>query len=43
MNLIEEHKIEKWYGDLSRLLDYLEARKIEVKSLNNDRIMNRKC
>jgi hypothetical protein len=26
LNLIEEHKIEKWYGDLSRLLDYLEAR-----------------
>lgn len=23
INLIEEHKIEKWYGDLSGLLEYL--------------------
>ncbi|MBC8590384.1 MazG-like family protein [Lachnospiraceae bacterium NSJ-29] len=26
LNLIEEHKIEKWYGDLSKLLDYLSSR-----------------
>lgn len=23
INLIEEHKIEKWYGDLSSLLEYI--------------------
>lgn len=27
LNLIEEHRIEKWYGDLSNLLDYLETSK----------------
>lgn len=27
LNLIEEHKIEKWYGDLSELLDHMDARK----------------
>ena len=26
LNLIEEHKIEKWYGDLSGLLDHMDAR-----------------
>lgn len=24
INLIEEHKIERWYGDLSILLDFIE-------------------
>lgn len=24
INLIEEHKIERWYGDLSVLLDFIE-------------------
>lgn len=27
LNLIEEHKIERWYGDLSGLLDYLNQEK----------------
>lgn len=27
INLIEEHKIEKWYGDLSSLLEYLNQQK----------------
>ncbi|MDR7869791.1 MAG: MazG-like family protein [Tissierellaceae bacterium] len=27
LNLIEEHKIEKWYGDLSNLLEHIEGRK----------------
>ena len=26
LNLIEEHKIERWYGDLSNLFEYIEAR-----------------
>lgn len=26
LNLIEEHKIERWYGDLSGLLDHIESR-----------------
>lgn len=26
LNLIEEHKIERWYGDLSKLLEHIEAR-----------------
>lgn len=26
LNLIEEHKIERWYGDLSSLLDHIESR-----------------
>ncbi len=26
LNLIKEHKIEKWYGDLSQLLDYIISR-----------------
>lgn len=29
LNLIEEHKIEKWYGDLSSLLDYIDKEKKE--------------
>lgn len=24
LNLLEEHKIERWYGDLSNLLEYIE-------------------
>lgn len=24
LGVVEEHKIEKWYGDLSRLLDYIK-------------------
>lgn len=24
LGVVEEHKIEKWYGDLSKLLDYLK-------------------
>lgn len=27
LNLIEEHKIERWYGDLSSLLEYLNQEK----------------
>lgn len=27
INLIEEHKIERWYGDLSLLLEYIEQQK----------------
>lgn len=27
INLIEEHKIERWYGDLSSLLEYLNQQK----------------
>lgn len=27
INLIEEHKIEKWYGDLSILLEYINQQK----------------
>lgn len=27
INLIEEHKIERWYGDLSILLEYLNQQK----------------
>lgn len=27
INLIEEHKIERWYGDLSLLLEYLNQEK----------------
>lgn len=26
LNLIEEHKIEKWYGDLGQLLNFLGSR-----------------
>jgi hypothetical protein len=26
LNLIEEHKIERWYGDLSQLLEHLDTR-----------------
>ncbi len=26
LNLIKEHKIEKWYGDLSQLLEHIESR-----------------
>lgn len=26
LNLIKEHKIEKWYGDISDLLEYIESR-----------------
>ncbi len=26
LNLIEEHKIERWYGDLSNLLEHIEVR-----------------
>ncbi|HZK00389.1 MAG TPA: MazG-like family protein [Tissierellaceae bacterium] len=26
LNLIEEHKIERWYGDLSNLLEHIETR-----------------
>lgn len=26
INLIKEHKIERWYGDLSQLLDHIESR-----------------
>lgn len=26
LNLIEEHKIERWYGDLSQLLDFITAK-----------------
>ncbi|MGB4351740.1 MAG: MazG-like family protein [Tissierellaceae bacterium] len=26
LNLIEEHKIEKWYGDLSHLLEHINDR-----------------
>lgn len=26
LNLIQEHKIERWYGDLSSLLDHIESR-----------------
>lgn len=29
LNLLEEHKIEKWYGDLSSLLDYIDQLKKE--------------
>lgn len=24
LGVVEEHKIEKWYGDLSKLIDYLK-------------------
>ena len=27
LGVVEEHKIEKWYGDLSRLLDYIKRTK----------------
>lgn len=27
INLIEEHKIERWYGDLSILLEYINQQK----------------
>jgi hypothetical protein len=27
LNLIEEHKIEKWYGDLSILLEFIDNHK----------------
>ena len=27
VNLIEEHKIERWYGDLSLLLEYIDQQK----------------
>lgn len=27
LNLIEEHKIEKWYGDLSELLEFIQSHK----------------
>jgi hypothetical protein len=27
INLIEEHKIERWYGDLSLLLEYIDKKK----------------
>lgn len=27
INLIEEHRIEKWYGDLSILLEYIDGQK----------------
>lgn len=27
LNLIEEHKIERWYGDLSLLLEHIEKKK----------------
>ncbi|WP_313755887.1 MazG-like family protein [Tissierella sp.] len=27
LNLIEEHKIEKWYGDLSILLEFIDKHK----------------
>ena len=26
LNLIQEHKIERWYGDLSSLLEHIETR-----------------
>lgn len=26
LNLIKEHKIERWYGDLSQLLEHIESR-----------------
>jgi len=26
LNLIQEHKIERWYGDLSKLLDHIDDR-----------------
>lgn len=26
LNLIEEHKIERWYGDLSQLLEHIDIR-----------------
>lgn len=26
LNLIEKHKIERWYGDLSALLEYIKVR-----------------
>lgn len=25
LGVVEEHKIEKWYGDLSKLLDYIKS------------------
>ena len=27
LNLIEEHKIERWYGDLSTLLEFIDKHK----------------
>ena len=27
LNLIEEHKIERWYGDLSLLLEFIQSNK----------------
>ena len=27
INLIEDHKIERWYGDLSLLLEYIDGQK----------------
>lgn len=29
LNLLEEHKIEKWYGDLSDLLEYIESEEVK--------------
>ncbi len=29
LNLLEEHKIERWYGDLSDLLEYIECESSE--------------
>ena len=26
LNLVQEHKIERWYGDLSSLLEHIETR-----------------
>lgn len=26
VNLVKEHKIERWYGDLSQLLDHIQSR-----------------
>ncbi|HLR21702.1 MAG TPA: MazG-like family protein [Tissierellaceae bacterium] len=26
LNLIKEHKLEKWYGDISQLLEYIQAK-----------------
>ena len=26
LNLVEEHKIEKWYGDLSSLMEHIDRR-----------------
>lgn len=29
LNLIEEHKIERWYGDLSLLLEFIQSNKVK--------------